>query len=402
MIYQLYQSQSDMMMPLREFARYAADWLAQIGADGPARRLAASYEIASRLSLSHRRPPYGIDSVQIGNRDVAVVEEKADATPFCTLLHFRKIDAAPGAKVLLVAPLSGHFSTLLRDTARTMLPEHDVYLTDWHNVRDVATHHGRFGLDEYVDHLIRFLEKLGDRAHLVAICQPAVQALAATAIMAQDNNKLRPRSMSLMAGPIDTRINPTKVNEFAADHPIQWFELNAIGIVPFRYAGAFRRVYPGFMQIAGFMSMNFDRHLRSFLRLHDHLSKGETDRAETIETFYKEYFAVMDLPAEFYLETVQRIFQNHEVPLGRFTYRGRTVDPGAIRDTALLTIEGERDDICAVGQTFAAHDLCTGIPEDKKRAHVQADVGHYGVFAGRKWQNEVYPVLRDFISANGA
>ncbi|MGH6981855.1 MAG: polyhydroxyalkanoate depolymerase, partial [Stellaceae bacterium] len=205
MIYKLYQSQSDMMMPLREFARYAAAWLGRAAPDTQERRLAAAYDVASRLGLSHQRPPYGIDSVQVGNRDVAVVEETADATPFCTLLHFRKIDAAPGAKVLLVAPLSGHFSTLLRDTARTMLPEHDVYLTDWHNVRDVAMRHGRFGLDEYVDHLIRFLEKLGDRAHLVAICQPAVQALAATAIMAQDDNRFRPRSMSLMAGPIDTR-----------------------------------------------------------------------------------------------------------------------------------------------------------------------------------------------------
>jgi len=402
MIYQLYQSQSDMMAPLREFARHAAELFGRAAADTPARRLAAAYGVASQMGLSHQRPPYGIDSVRVGNRDVAVVEETADVTPFCTLLHFRKTDAAPGAPVLLVAPLSGHFSTLLRDTARTMLPEHDVYLTDWHNVRDVATHHGRFGLDEYVDHLIRFLEKIGTRAHLVAICQPAVQALAATAIMARDRHPLRPQSMTLMAGPIDTRINPTKVNEFAMDHPIQWFELNAIAVVPYRFAGAFRRVYPGFMQIAGFMSMNLDRHVRSFQRLYGHLANGETEEAETIETFYKEYFAVMDLPAEFYLETVGRIFQNHEIPLGKFAYRGRTVEPAAIRDTALLTIEGGRDDICAVGQTAAAHDLCAGIPAGRKFAHVQPDVGHYGVFAGRKWQSEIYPVLRDFIAATGA
>jgi poly(3-hydroxybutyrate) depolymerase len=404
MIYQLYQAHSDMIEPLRAMARLAVCRLSQLKAenfdDSVTRRFAALCEIVSHLGLTHHRPSYGIDTVQLGNRTAEVVEEAVDKTPFCTLLHFRKVDAPPQSRVLLVAPLSGHFATLLRDTVRTMLPEHDVYLTDWHNVRDVAMSHGRFGLDEYVEHLIRFLEKLGQGAHIIAICQPAVPALAAVSLMAQDGNPAQPASMTLMAGPIDTRVNPTKVNEFAMERPIHWFERHLIGFVPFRFAGAFRRVYPGFLQLAGFMSMNLDRHLKSFHDLYEHRVNGESEKAAAIATFYDEYFAVMDLSAEFYLETVQKIFQQHELPLGKFSFRGRIIEPRAIRRTALFTVEGERDDICAVGQTLAAHDLCTGIRPYMKRHHVQTGVGHYGVFAGRKWQNQIYPQLRDFIHAS--
>jgi poly(3-hydroxybutyrate) depolymerase len=392
-----------MIEPLRSLARFTVEKLAKVPPgcvdDSVTRRLAATYDIVARLGLTHSRPAYGIASVRVGNRDVAVTEEAVDKTPFCTLLRFRKDSAVEQPPVLLVAPLSGHFATLLRDTVRTMLPDHDVYLTDWHNVRDVAMRHGRFGLDEYVEHLIRFLEKLGPSAHIVAICQPAVPALAAVAVMAQEGRPIYPRSMTLMAGPIDTRINPTKVNEFALKRPIQWFEQNLIGFVPFRFPGAFRRVYPGFLQLTGFMSMNLDRHIKSFHDLYQHLVRGETEKADAIRTFYEEYFAVMDLPAEFYLETVSRIFQLHELPLGKLAYRGETIDPKAIRRTALFTVEGERDDICAVGQTVAAHDLCTGIRPYMKRHHVQTGVGHYGVFAGRKWQSQIYPQLRDFIHA---
>ncbi len=404
MIYQLYQAHNDMVEPLRAMARIAVGQLRHVKSDhfdeSVTQRLSAAFQIISRLGLSHRRPAYGIDTVPLGNRTVAVVEEPADATPFCTLLHFRKAEAPPQSRVLLVAPLSGHFATLLRDTVKTMLPDHDVYLTDWHNIRDVPMRHGRFGLDEYIEHLIRFLEKLGPGAHIVAICQPAVPALAAVALMAQDGNPAQPASMTLMAGPIDTRVSPTKVNEFAAKRPIQWFEQNLIGYVPFRFAGAFRRVYPGFLQLAGFMSMNLDRHLKSFSDLYQHLVKGETEQAAAIENFYEEYFAVMDLPAEFYLETVRKIFQDHELALGTLTYRGRTIEPKAIRRTALFTVEGERDDICAVGQTLAAHDLCTGLRPYMKQHHVQTGVGHYGVFAGKRWQSQIYPRLRDFIHAS--
>jgi poly(3-hydroxybutyrate) depolymerase len=404
MIYQLYQAHNEMVEPLRTMARIAVDQLRHVKADyfddSVTQRFSAAFQIMSRLGLSHHRPAYGIDTVPLGNRMVTVVEETADATPFCTLLHFRKTEAPPQSRVLLVAPLSGHFATLLRDTVKTMLPDHDVYLTDWHNVRDVPMRHGRFGLDEYIEHLIRFLEKLGPGAHIVAICQPAVPALAAVALMAKDGNPAQPASMTLMAGPIDTRISPTKVNEFAMKRPIQWFEANLIGYVPFRFAGAFRRVYPGFLQLAGFMSMNLDRHLKSFSDLYQHLVKGETEQAAAIESFYEEYFAVMDLPAEFYLETVHKIFQEHELALGKLTYRGRAIEPKAIRRTALFTVEGERDDICAVGQTLAAHDLCTGLRPYMKQHHVQTGVGHYGVFAGKRWQSQIYPRLRDFIHAS--
>jgi poly(3-hydroxybutyrate) depolymerase len=312
-------------------------------------------------------------------------------------LRFRKEIALEQPRVLLVAPLSGHFATLLRDTARTLLADHDVYITDWHNVRDVAMRHGRFGLDEYIEHLMRFLERLGPGAHLVAVCQPSVPALAAVALMAQAGNPAQPRSMTLMAGPIDTRVSPTKVNEFAEEWPIEWFELNLIGVVPLRFAGAFRRVYPGFVQLASFMSMNLDRHIKSFQEFYHHRVKGEDDKAEAIRTFYEEYFTVMDLAADFFLETVAKIFQEHALARGELTFRGTRIEPKAIRRTALFTVEGERDDICAVGQTLAAHDLCTGIRPYMKRHHVQTGVGHYGVFAGRKWHNQIYPQLRDFI-----
>jgi poly(3-hydroxybutyrate) depolymerase len=402
MIYQFYQAQSDIIEPIRALARVAVDQLAQFHLDGlddggTTARLAAVYEIVSRLGLSHRRPDFGIATVPVGNGQAAVLEEAADETPFCTLLHFRKEVPVKQPRVLLVAPLSGHFATLLRDTVRVMLPDHDLYLTDWHNARDVSLRHGRFGLDEYIDHLIRFMERLGPGAHMVAICQPAVPALAATALMAADGNQAVPASLTLMAGPIDTRINPTKVNEFSDKHPIDWFERNLIGYVPFRFAGAFRRVYPGFLQLAGFMSMNLDRHLKSFGELYQHLIKGETDKADAIRVFYDEYFAVMDLAAEFYLETVHKVFQTHELPLGDFEYRGRKVILRAIRSSGLFTVEGERDDICAVGQTLAAQELCTGVRPYMRRHHVQTGVGHYGVFAGRKWATQIYPQLRDFI-----
>ncbi len=404
MIYQLYQAHNDMIEPLRAMARIAVGHLANVKSEhfdeSVTKRFGAAFEIMSRIGLTHHRPAYGIETVTVGNREAAVIEEAADVTPFCTLLHFRKADTPPQSRVLLVAPLSGHFATLLRDTVKTMLPEHDVYLTDWHNVRDVAMRHGRFGLDEYTEHLMRFLEKLGPGAHIVAICQPAVPALAAVALMAQDGSPAQPASMTLMAGPIDTRISPTKVNEFAMERPIEWFERNLIGYVPFRFVGAFRRVYPGFLQLAGFMSMNLDRHLKSFHDLYQHLVKGETEKADAIRGFYEEYFAVMDLPAEFYLETVHKIFQCHELALGKLTYRGRAIEPKAIRRTALFTVEGERDDICSVGQTVAAHDLCTGIRPYMKQHHVQTGVGHYGVFAGKKWQSQIYPRVRDFIHAS--
>jgi polyhydroxyalkanoate depolymerase len=299
--------------------------------------------------------------------------------------------------VLVVAPLSGHFATLLRATVRTMLPEHDVFITDWHNARDVPLTAGRFGIDEYVQHLIDYLHTIGPGAHVLAVCQPCVAVLSATAIMAQAGHPAQPRSMTLMAGPIDCRVNPTKVNKLANKRDIGWFERTLTASVPIRYPGAFRRVYPGFVQLAAFMTMNIERHLNAHKELYEHLANGEIEKAAIAKAFYDEYFAVLDLTAEFYLETVRHIFQEYTLPLGKLKWRGTIVEPRAIRRTMLLTVEGERDDICAVGQTVAAHDLCSKLRPYLKRHHMQAGVGHYGVFSGKRWETQVYPIVKNMI-----
>ena len=296
--------------------------------------------------------------------------------------------------------MSGHFATLLRGTAQTLLSEHDVYITDWHNARDVALRHGSFGVDDFISHLIQFLEIIGPGAHIVAVCQPCVAVLAAVALMAEDDHPASPRSMTLMAGPIDTRVSPTEVNRLATSRPIDWFESCLIDIVPPRREGAWRRVYPGFTQLAAFMSMNLDRHIKTQLDLFCHLANGEDAKAAAIRKFYDEYFAVMDLPAEFYLGTVRTIFQEHALPLGRLNWCGRRVDPRAIRRTALFTVEGERDDICGVGQTMAAQDLCSGLRPYLKHHHVQTGASHYGVFNGQRWARFIYPMLRSVIYAS--
>jgi poly(3-hydroxybutyrate) depolymerase len=400
MLYLAYQAHTDFMVPVRTLADFAIKAMAPVQSTGTiafTRNLTAAYELISRAGLSHNRPPFGIDSVMVGNEEVAVHEEAARVTPFGTLLHFKKdIDAAQ-PRVLLVAPLSGHFATLLRATVRTLLADHDVYITDWHNVRDVPRAKGRFGFNEYIQHIVEFLETIGPGAHVVAVCQPCVAVLVAAAVMAQDNNPAQPRSMTLMAGPIDTRVNPTKVNELANSKPMEWFEQNLIARVPMRYPGAFRQVYPGFVQLAAFMTMNIERHIKAHRDLYDHLANGDLEKAKVTKAFYDEYFAVLDLAAEFYLETVRLVFQEHALPLGKLTWNGVPVEPRAIRRTMLLTVEGERDDICAVGQTLAAHDLCSGLRPYLKRHHMQAGVGHYGVFSGNRWTNQIYPILKNVI-----
>ena len=387
MLYQAYQAHSDIMIPVRKWAAAALHTLGQslagITDNAALRNLSAAYELIARAGLTHARPAFGIDGVTVGNRETAVGERAALSTPFGTLLHFKKDIDTPQPRVLLVAPLSGHFATLLRSTVRTMLPEHDIYVTDWHNVRDVPLMHGRFGFDDYVTHLIRFLEAIGPGAHVVAVCQPCVAVLVATAVMAQAGNATQPRSMTLMAGPIDPRINPTKVNALANSRPIDWFEQNLIASVPLRYPGAFRRVYPGFVQLAAFMSMNVERHLKAHRELYDHLANGEHEKAQVTKAFYDEYFAVLDLTAEFYLETVRLIFQECALPTSKLEWQGGRVEPRAIKRTMLLTVEGERDDICAVGQTVAAHELCSSLRPYRKRHHMQPGVGHYGVFSGK-------------------
>ena len=404
MIYRNFQSYADTVAPLRGLASMAAAALANplpgISRNAVQRAVGAICELIARAGLSHRRPAFGIDRVAVGNESVAVQEVETHRTPFASLLHFAKETAAAQPRVLLVAPMSGHFATLLRGTARTLLAEHDVYISDWHNARDIALRHGRFDFDDFVDHVITFLEVIGPGAHVVAVCQPCVAVLAAVAVMAEDDHPATPRSMTLMAGPIDTRVNPTEVNRLATSRPIGWFERNLIDVVPPRYNGAWRRVYPGFTQLAAFMSMNLDRHVKAQLDLFCHLANGEEEKAAAIRKFYDEYLAVMDLPAEFYLQTVETVFQNHALPLGRLKWHGRPVDPGAIRRTALFTVEGERDDICAVGQTLAAQELCSGLRPYMKRHHVQTGVGHYGVFNGQRWNRFIYPMLRNVVYAS--
>ena len=400
MLYRAYQNQSDLLSPLRLAAQFMGQsmWVSD-RQSSPGRRMAAAFEVFSRMRLTHSRPAYGIDSVTVDGAEVAVHEEVALVAPFGSLLHFRKDTKAVHPPVLLAAPLSGHFATLLRETVRTLLRDHDVYLTDWHNARDVPLRHGGFSLDDYTTQLIRFLEAIRPGAHMVAVCQPCVAALAATALMAEDDNPAAPRSLTLMAGPVDCRVNPTGVNVLATSKPIEWFRKNLISHVPFPHAGMMRRVYPGFLQLTAFMSMNPERHKEQFKKLYKHIVDGETDKADTIRNFYDEYLAVNDLPAEFYLETVERVFQTYDLPRGELTVGDRKVNPAAIRKTALLTVEGERDDICAVGQTVAAQDLCPNIRPYLKAHHLQAGVGHYGVFSGSKWNTQIYPRVRETIYA---
>ena len=405
MKYEAYQAHADNMAHMRLYTEATLTamrqpWLAELPA---ARRISAACIVFASAQVTHRRPDFGITSVMLddgaGERQVLVHEEAVHVAPFCTLLRFRKDGAEQLAqpRVLVVAPMSGHFATLLRDTVRTMLPDHDVYITDWHNSRDVPLSDGPFGLEHYTRYLIDFLAVMGEGAHMLAVCQPCVPALAAAAIMAEDRHPAAPRSLTLMAGPVDVRISPTEVNRLATSKPYEWFEHNLISAVPRRHPGGGRQVYPGFMQLTAFMSMNLERHMEAFRGLYRDLAGGDLEKAAVTRAFYAEYFAVLDMPAEFYLETIRDVFQHPALACGSFRFEGREVRPGAIRRTALLTVEGERDDICALGQTMAAHDLCTGIPAFLKSHHMQAGVGHYGVFSGRRWAQQTYPIVRELI-----
>jgi polyhydroxyalkanoate depolymerase len=406
MLYEAYQAQRDLAAPTVAIAELANRWLDRVPRcyrSPMVRPLAASFEMLARAHLTHERPAYDITSVKVMGRSQAVREELVCSTPFATLLRFSR-DPVDGhePRVLLVTALAGHFSTLLRNTIRSLLADFDVYVTDWHNARDVPITEGPFGLDDYIGHIIGFLEHIGPGAHVVAVCQPCPAALAATSLMEAAGNPTRPRSLTLMAGPIDTRVNPTKVNELAHARPLSWFERNVIATVPYRHGGAGRHVYPGFMQVSAFVSLNVPRHLSQHIALYNCLMQGHDEQADIIKDFYDEYFAVLDLAAEFYLETVDAVFQRDLLPRGVLTWRGQRVEPAAITRTALLTVEGENDDICGVGQTLAAHDLCTSLRPGKKLHHLQPGVGHYGVFSGSRWKQQIYPVVRAFIQANDA
>jgi poly(3-hydroxybutyrate) depolymerase len=401
MLYHGFQAWTDMMTPFRAAAATAlrAGEFMPFTRHRPIRRnVRAGLEVFANARTTHHRPEFDIDTVACDGGVVAVDEIAAMELPFGNLLHFSKQGSRPPQeKVLIVAPLSGHFSTLLRQTVEAMLPDHDVYITDWTNARDVPMAQGRFGFDDYIDYLIKFMAHLGPHAHVLAVCQPCVAALAAVAVMAEDGHHAQPATLTLMGGPIDTRIAPTVVNDLAAQKSLAWFERQLISAVPMRYKGRGRLVYPGFMQLTAFMSMNRERHIDQHKKMFRALASGDVQGAMDTQEFYAEYFAVLDLTAEFYLETVDRVFQRHLLPRGELEFRGALVRPDAIRRTALMTVEGERDDICAVGQTAAAHDLCTGLPAGMKRNYLQMGVGHYGLFSGKRWFGEIYPRVRQFI-----
>jgi polyhydroxyalkanoate depolymerase len=403
MLYQFFQTMTDLATPMRLMAEAGLRTRPMWGALAHAPLANSAYaalDMIANTRLSADRPAYRIASALCGNGEVPVREELVAATPFGDLLRFAKpVQAVEQPKVLLVAPISGHFATLLRNTVEVLLRDHDVYITDWKNARDVPLAAGSFGFDDYVDHVVHFLEEIGPPVHMVAVCQPCVPALAAVARMSEDANPACPRSLTLMGGPVDVRINPTAVNDLATGNRFEWFEENLIHNVPLRYEGRGRRVYPGFLQLSAFVAMNSGRHFEQHRALYQHLADGDEDQARAIREFYDEYFAVLDLTAEFYLETIDRVFQRALLAKGELEHRGRRIDCGRIRRTALLTVEGERDDICAVGQTAAAHDLCSGLRPHMKRHYLQAGVGHYGVFSGRRWESQIYPQVRAHILA---
>jgi poly(3-hydroxybutyrate) depolymerase len=345
-----------------------------------------------------------IEDTVVGGERIPIDIKTVWERPFCRLLHFERsfvrAPRRPQPKVLIVAPMSGHYATLLRGTVEAFLPNHEVYITDWRNARSVPLAEGRFDLDDYIDYLISMLHVLGGETHVIAVCQPSVPVLAAVAVMEADKDPYAPNSMVLMGGPIDTRINPTGVNELAVDRGMDWFRSNVITKVPFPHPGFMRDVYPGFLQLHGFMSMNLDRHIEAHHNLFLHLVKGDGDSAQKHREFYDEYLAVMDLSAEFYLQTVETVFVRHALPKGEMTHRARRIEPAAITRTALMTVEGENDDISAVGQTEAAHKICVNIPDDKRVHYMQPNVGHYGVFNGSRFRAEIAPRIADFVLSN--
>ena len=402
MMYSVYQQSSNLINPLKFMANSTYLKLNSVESSKypVSRTFKAMCEQISFWGFTHTRPSFGIAAIvdDLGNQFV-VEEEVTKRTDFCNLLHFKKIGAPTQAKVLLVAPMSGHFATLLSGTVKTLLKDHDVYITDWLNVRDVPADKGTFDFDSYVRHVIQFLEYLGPQTHLMGVCQPTVACLVATAVMSEDQNPCVPSSLILMAGPIDVRNSPTKVNDLANEKPISWFKERLISSVPSQFQGKGRKVYPGFIQLNAFMSMNLKRHQESFKKMYQLRLDGQDEQAQVIHDFYEEYFAIMDLSADFYIETIQKIFQDCDLPQGKLCYEGRLVNPKAIKKTFLLTVEGERDDICGIGQTLAAQDLCSSLPAYKKSHHLQAGVGHYGVFNGKRWDNQIYPIVRNLIQS---
>jgi poly(3-hydroxybutyrate) depolymerase len=401
MLYDAYELQRSFLAGASAFANASAEWLlnpvnpmsyTQVGP-----WVASGLDVFAHAAAPRGKPAFGFASTEVDGKIVSVTEEIMLRKPFGQLKHFRRRGVTGQPKLLIVAPMSGHYATLLRGTVERMLHSHDVYITDWRDAKMVPLSAGRFDLDDYVDYLIEFLEVIGPGAHMLAVCQPSVPSYAAVALMSADKHPCLPRTLTMMGGPIDTREAPTEVNTVATQRPHSWFEQNVIATIPFFYPGAGRKVYPGFLQLAGFMAMNLGNHLVSHWGMFRHLVEGDDESADATKAFYDEYRSVCDMTAEFYLQTIDVVFQEHALPRGLMMHRGRKVDPAAITNTALLAIEGERDDISGIGQTKAALTISTRLADSMKKYHLAPAVGHYGIFNGRRWRDEIAPVVEDWI-----
>jgi poly(3-hydroxybutyrate) depolymerase len=408
MLYDAYEFQRSMLAGASALANFGAGLLnnpanpfAYFGG-GPV--MASALEVFAHASAPRGKPDFALDFTEIDGRRVEVHEEIVLRKPFGQLKRFVREGVEGGPKLLIVAPMSGHYATLLRGTVQRMLPVADVYITDWRDAKLVPTSEGRFDLDDYVDYVIDFLAHIGaegaPRPHMLAVCQPSVPCYAAAAVMSADNHPNRPSTLTMMGGPIDTREAPTAVNTLATERPYSWFEHNVIATVPMTYAGAGRKVYPGFLQLAGFMTMNLGNHLISHWEMFKHLVQGDDESADATMKFYEEYRSVCDMTAEFYLQTIATVFQTHALPKGEMLHRGRKVDPAAITDIGILAIEGERDDISGIGQTKAALTIATKLPESHKQYHLAEGVGHYGIFNGSKWRNRIAPVVEQWMATH--
>lgn len=401
MLYHMHELTRMAMMPWRSAAQMARLFAAApwnpLSYTPYAQQIMAGAEVFERVTRRYGKPEWGLSTTVIDGREVAVTEDPVIKRSYCHLVHFKRAVERDDPKLLIVAPLSGHFATLLRGTVEAMLPDHEVYIADWQDCRMIPVEADRFNLNDYIDYVIDFLHFLGPNTHVIAVCQPSVPVVAAVSVMSGWGDLCAPASMTLMGGPIDTRQNPTAVNKLAEEHDFEWFERNVITTVPPPYPGAGRRVYPGFIQLTNFISMNLDRHMQSFHELFDHLVRGDDEEAEKRSSFYEEYLAVMDLPEEFYLQTIKVVFKDHDLPRGEMIHRWHPVKPETITRTAILCVEGELDDISGVGQTRATLDLATNLPEDMKKYHLQKNVGHYGIFNGGRWRREIAPVVKSFI-----
>jgi len=404
-LYQVHEFQKAAMAPVRVWAKATqqafSSPLSPLSFTPYGRGIAAGCELINRITRRYSKPDWGIETTEIDGKTYKVIEKVVEEKTFCNLIKFERARHRKDPKMLIVAPLSGHYATLLRGTVEALIPHFEVYITDWIDAREVPVFEGDFDLDDYIDYLIEFIDLLGPDVHTMGVCQPTVPLMAAISIMSAEKHPSLPHSMTLIGGPIDARKSPTEVNKLAMQRPLEWFERHVITRVPFNYPGFLRRVYPGFIQLSGFMQMNLERHIGEHVKLFQHLVIGDGDSAEAHKKFYNEYLSVMDLPAEFYLQTIKTVFQDYALPKGKMTSRGRKVDPGAITKTALLTLEGELDDISGPGQTQAAHTLCKNLAQSKQKDHVQKGVGHYGIFNGRKFRQFVVPEIVKFTQKHG-